>query len=132
MSDVRERLIKHVNTEGEWKFESDEEYYYAVGQISRYILDKSRALKKNKNLDMLRPIFSVRNDKILKERIALLAKKYAYAIELQYVRSTELLAKVLTYTPESKVNDVMIMAGYVDKNILYSKKESDKETDVED
>lgn len=132
MSDVRERLVKHVNTEGEWKFESDEEYYYAVGQISRYILEKSKALKKYKNLDMLRPIFSVRNDKILKERIALLAKKYAYAIEMQYVRATKLLAKVLTYTPEGKVNDVMIMAGYVDENILYSKKESNKETDVED
>lgn len=132
MSDVREQLIKHVNTEGEWKFESDDEYYYAVGQISRYILDKSKALKKNKNLDMLRPIFSVRNDKILKERIALLAKKYAYEIEMRYVRTTELLAKVLTYTPTDKVSDVMIMAGYVDKNILYSKKESNKETDVED
>lgn len=132
MSDVREQLMKHVNTEGEWKFESDDEYYYAVGQISRYILDKSKALKKNKNLDMLRPIFSVRNDKILKERIALLAKKYAYEIEMRYVRTTELLAKVLTYTPTDKVSDVMIMAGYVDKNILYSKKESNKETDVED
>ena len=132
MSDVREQLMKHMNTEGEWKFESDEEYYYAVGQISRYILDKSKTLKKDKNLDMLHPIFSVTNDKVLKERIVLLAKKYAYAIEMQYVRATKLLAKVLIYTPEGKVNDVMIMAGYVDEKILYSKKESNKETDVED
>lgn len=134
MSDVREQLMNHVlilKTEDEWDFESDEEYYYAVGQISRYILGLSKAYKKA--LDMLRPILSVKNDKVLKERIVILAKKYDYAIEMKYIRTSELLARVLTYTPKDKVNDVMIMAGYVDRNILYiSKKKIDEAENVAD
>lgn len=132
MSDVRNQLLNHVlKPEGDWDFESDEEYYYAVGQISRYILGLSKAFKKT--LDMLRPIISVKDDKVLKERIVILAKKYDYAIEMKYMRTGELLAKVLTYSPKGKVNDVMIMAGYVDRNILYiSKKKLDEAENVTD
>ncbi len=129
MSNVREQLVEHViKTEKDWNFTSDDEYYYAVGQISRYILELSRKSKADKKLDMLKPIITVRNDKVLKERIVLLAKKYDYAIEMRYVRATELLAKVLTYMPKDQVNEVMIMAGYVDKNIVFlSKKKLDEE-----
>lgn len=132
MSDVRNQLLNHVlKPEGDWNFESDEEYYYAVGQISRYILGLSKASKKA--LDMLRPILSVKNDKLLKERIVLLAKKYDYAIEMRYKNASRLLARVLTYTPKDKANDVMIMAGYVDENIVYkSKKEYDEAHNIID
>lgn len=132
MSDVRNQLLNHIlKTEGDWDFESDEEYYYAVGQISRYILGLSKASKKA--LDMLRPILSVKNDKLLKERIVLLAKKYDYAIEMRYKNASKLLARVLTYTPKDKANDVMIMAGYVDENIVYkSKKEYDEAHNIID
>ena len=47
MSEVRRQLLEHVmKSQGEWMFENDDEYYYAVGQISRYILELSRAEKK--------------------------------------------------------------------------------------
>lgn len=130
MSSVREQLKKHINMEEDWDFESDDEYYYAVGQISRYILDLSKASKKT--LDMLMPILTVRNDKNLKERVELLAKKYAYAIEMKYKRTCILLARVLTYEPNKKADDTLIMAGYTDNNILYSaRKEEDKEINKE-
>lgn len=127
MSEVRRQLLEHVmKSQGEWMFENDDEYYYAVGQISRYILELSRAEKKS--LDMLKPILTVRDDKILKKRVVLLAEKYDYAIEMKYARTMELLGKVLTYTPGESVNEVMVMAGYVDKNILFmSKKKYDEE-----
>lgn len=129
MSSVREELKKHLNMKEDWDFESDDEYYYAVGQISRYILDYSNASKKP--LDMLMPILSVRNDKNLKERVKLLVKKYAYAIEMKY-RTCILLARVLTYESNKKVDDTLIMAGYVDNNILWSsKKDEDKEINKE-
>lgn len=127
MSEVRRQLMEHVmKSQEEWMFGNDDEYYYAVGQISRYILELSRATKKS--LDMVKPILTVRDDKILKKRVELLAKKYDYAIEMKYVRAMELLGKVLTYMPDETGNEVMIMAGYVDKNILYmSKKKYDEE-----
>lgn len=35
---------------------------------------------------------------------------------------------MLTYTPDESVNEIMVMAGYVDKNILFmSKKKYDEE-----
>lgn len=131
MSEVRRQLLEHVmKSQGEWMFENDDEYYYAVGQISRYILDLSRAAKKS--LDMLKPILTVQDDKILKKRVVRLAEKYDYAIEMKYARAMELLGKVLTYTPDETGNVVMIMAGYVDKNILYlSKKKIDEEEKME-
>ena len=131
MSEVRRQLLEHVmKSQGEWMFENDDEYYYAVGQISRYILDLSRAAKKS--LDMLKPILTVQDDKILKKRVVRLAEKYDYAIEMKYARAMELLGKVLTYTPDETGNVVMIMAGYVDKNILYlSKKKFDEEEKME-
>lgn len=133
MSSVREQLQNHYYIKGEWDFESDDEYYYAVGQICRYILSLSKAKESKKALSMLRPILSVRDDKILKERIVLLAKKYDYRIEMRYMYARVLLARVLTYLPKGKVNDVMIMAGYVDENIVYqSKKEYDKEHNITD
>ena len=127
MSEVRRQLMEHVmKSREEWMFENDDEYYYAVGQISRYILELSRAAKKS--LDMVKPILTVRDDKMLKKRVALLAKKYDYAIEMKYARAMELLGKVLTYMPDETANEVMIMAGYVDKNILFmSKKKYDEE-----
>lgn len=128
MSIVREELKKHLNMKEDWDFENDDEYYYAVGQLSRYILGLSNASKKT--LDMLMPILSVRNDKNLKERVELIAKKYAYAIE--YRKTCILLARVLTYEPNKKVDDILIMAGYADNNILWSsKKEEDKEINKE-
>lgn len=133
MINVREELKKHYYIKSEWDFESDEEYYYAVGQISRYILSLSKAKESKKALDMLRPILSVKNDKLLKERIVLMAKKYDYRIEMRYKNASKLLARVLTYTPKDKVNDVMIMAGYVDENIVYkSKKEYDEAHNIID
>lgn len=133
MSSVREQLQKHYYIKGEWDFESDDEYYYAVGQICSYILSLSKAKESKKALNMLRPILSVRDDKLLKERIVLLAKKYDYRIEMRYMYARILLARVLTYLPKEKVNDVMIMAGYVDENIVWkSKKEYDKEHDITD
>lgn len=125
MNDVRELLKKHINMEEDWNFESDDEYYYAVGQMSRYMLNLSNASKKN--LDMLMPLLTIRSDKNLKERVVLLAKKYSHEEEMTYKRISILLARVLTYEPNKKVDDTLIMAGYVDNNILYlPKKEKDK------
>lgn len=131
MSNVTELLINHVlKTEGEWEFENDEEYFYAVGQMSRYILNFTKKMNKDKKLDMLRPIISVRNDKILKERIVQLVKKYGYEMPLMYKRTNELLAKILIYSPKGKVDEVMIMAGFVNENVLYmSNKKEDAEVE---
>ncbi len=117
MQDLRDVFETHIMSEENWRFESDKEYYYGVGQISRYLTNLSKSGKKS--LDMLRPILNVKTDAKVKERVKEFAKKYDYAIEVRYKKLGELMANILVYQPEGKVDDVMIMAGYVDNNYLY-------------
>ncbi len=128
MSEIREQLLKHVvQTKEDWEFESDDEYYFAVGQVSKYILGLSKKSKADQKLDMLRPIFSVKEDDLIKKRLVLLMEKYDHAIRTMYGRTNELLAKVLTYKPTEKVNDAMILAGYLDKSVIYMSNENAEE-----
>lgn len=128
MSNAKELLIKHLSSDEEWEFENSDEYYYAVGQITRLLNNFSKASKKA--LDMVRPIITVKDNELLKKRITQLAEKYDYAVDMKYQKTGTLLAKILIYTTDTKVNDVMIMAGYVDDNLLY-KSNKQKETITE-
>ncbi|MDE6232514.1 MAG: hypothetical protein K2M60_04100 [Lachnospiraceae bacterium] len=128
MSNAKELLIKHLSSDEEWEFENSDEYYYAVGQITYLLNSFSKASKKA--LDMVRPIITVKDNELLKKRIVQLAEKYDYAVDMKYQKTGTLLAKILIYTTDTKVNDVMIMAGYVDDNLLY-KSNKQKETITE-
>lgn len=125
MSNVKELLTKHLSSDEDWEFENSDEYFYAVGQITYLFNSLSKALKKS--LDMVRPIITIKDNELLKKRIVQLAKRYDYAFDMKYKKSRILLAKILTYNTDAKVNDVMIMAGYVDDNLLY-KSDKKKET----
>ncbi|MBD5136020.1 MAG: hypothetical protein HDT39_08675 [Lachnospiraceae bacterium] len=128
MSNAKELLIKHLSSDEEWEFENSDEYYYAVGQITYLLNNFSKASKKA--LDMVRPIITVKDNELLKKRITQLAKKYDYAFDMRYKKTRTLLAKILIYTTDAKVNDVIIMAGYIDDNLLY-KSNKQKETITE-
>lgn len=123
MNNIRDLLIKHISSDEDWEFENSDEYYYAVGQICRYINNLSKASEKT--LNMLKPIISIHNNENMKKVIVQLTKKYDYAINVnKHKRQCTLLAKILTYNTNVKVNDVMIIAGFLDKNVFYT---SDKQ-----
>lgn len=132
MSKIRESLKNKVlDNKEEWEFLDDEEYFYGVGQIARYMLDLSKKSKQDKKLDMLRPLYTVDSNELVKERLLNIAKKYDYAISSTYPRMDEFLAKILQYKTNNKANHILIMAGFLDKNLFWTKQQDKNEDSSE-
>lgn len=94
----------------------DKEYYYAVGQLLSYFIFKSRAGKRMQS--MVNPVLNAKRDNVIKMRLFQLYKKYNYDISIYNYHMKNLYAMILGYKPKNKVNQEMILFGYLDENIL--------------
>lgn len=94
----------------------DKEYYYAVGQLLSYFIFKSRAGKRMQS--MINPVLNAKRDNIIKMRLFQLYKKYNYDISINNYNMKKLYAMIVGYKPQNKVNQEMILFGYLDENIL--------------
>lgn len=120
---TRESLKEKVLENKEDYIESDKEYFYAVGQLTSYLLGKSKG--KNKPLSLANPIINAKNDKTIKENLFRLYKKYNYDLDLKKdIRFKKLYSMVLGYEVEGKIQGDLITAGYLSGNIIFEKKES--------
>ena len=125
MEDTRAKLKEHIDCKDEWEFTGDREYYYAVGQLLNIFLKLSRG--KNKSLSLVNPVLNAKKDKVIKDRMVILFKKYNYAIDDNDFRIKNLLNHVMCYIPETNVDTYMVTAGFVANNLIYEKKQ--QETD---
>lgn len=91
---------------------NNEEYYYAIGQLMAYFISLSKASKKAQSL--INPVLNAQNDTVIKTRLLQLYKKYNYNILTKNSRVKNLYAMILGYKPEGKVNQEMILFGYMD------------------
>lgn len=100
---------------------NNEEYYYAIGQLMAYFISLSKASKKAQSL--INPVLNAQNDTVIKTKLLQLYKKYNYNILTKNSRVKNLYAMILGYKPEGKVNQEMILFGYMDNNVIYTKSE---------
>ena len=118
--DIRENRV----TQG--VIESDEEYYFAVGQFISYLFSLSKANTKKQSL--INPFLNCKNDKRLKELLERLYKKYNHAIEGNYGRASSLNRMIIGYIPnESKVKNDILIAGYLYSSLIYEDSKDNKE-----
>jgi CRISPR-associated protein Cas8b/Csh1 subtype I-B len=106
--------------------EDDDMFYFAVGQLGRYLIGLSKAEKVN--YSFLDPILKAKNSTKIKRELISLIKKYSYEIEVwnkQYrSRFDNLQAFVNSYEIGSDENKTdLILAGFASPNLIYSKKE---------
>ena len=125
-TEIRESIKERVTSKEEVKMPiNDKEYYYAVGQIAAYFISLSKAGKKSQS--MINLVINISDDRVLKERLIQLYKKYNYAIDYYNVRFKNLFAMILGYKPAAQTDrqtkDEMILFGYMDSNSIYTKKE---------
>lgn len=125
-TEIRESIKERVTSKEEVKMPiNDKEYYYAVGQIAAYFISLSKAGKKSQS--MINLVINISDDRVLKERLIQLYKKYNYAIDHYNVRFKNLFAMILGYKPDAQTDrqtkDEMILFGYMDSNSIYTKKE---------
>lgn len=119
-SDIREK----INALETCSISSDNEYYFAVGQLITYFLSRSKS--KNKPQSLVNPFINSKNNELIKEKLLALYKKYNYDIEMQARRFNNLYSMVLGYEPTGKVNQNMIIAGYLNTSLIYEKNQEVK------
>lgn len=123
LADIKNLLRKKINKDITDSIESDSEYFFAVGQVVSYFISLSKT--KNKVHSLANPIINSRTDKRIKEQLRQLYKKYNYSINTNSNRFRNLYAMILAYTPKEKINEDLIIAGYLHSNLIYEK--NDKE-----
>lgn len=125
MADILNRTITSVkakvNDDNYINLENDDEYYYSVGQAVSYLLSKHKG--KNNPLSLAEPFVNAKSNKVLMENLRKLYKKYAYDPYCNNKKFKNLYSLVLGYEPESKVNEDMILAGFLTNNLVYMKEE---------
>lgn len=121
MKEIRDALRDKINSSEYESINSDEEYYYAVGQLIRYFISLNKSSKKPHSL--INTYLNISSNKILKEKIAQLFKKYNYAIEEKSFRFNNLYKLISAYKPEADINQEYIIAGYISNNLIYEKRE---------
>jgi len=127
LNGIASGLREKINSKETEKIESDNEYYFAVGQISSYLLSLNKSSKRMHSL--INPILNCKTDEKLKLQLEMLFKKYNYAIVKESKRFNNFSAMVLGYEAEGKVNDNMLTAGYLYSSLIYEK---NKEEEVKD
>jgi CRISPR-associated protein Csh1 len=121
LKDTKNFLREKVNSKETQSIQSDEEYYFAIGQIANYLISLSKS--GNKSHSLLNPILNTKNENRLKEEIMKLFKKYNYSIKKDSKRFNNLYSMILAYKPETKINDDLLLAGYLNSSLIYEKME---------
>lgn len=124
-SKLRENMERKVSSDVLIPLENEREYYYAVGQLAAYLLSLNKA--KEKNHSLLNPFLNAKSDEMIKRRILQIYKKYNYSIPAYFKRVKRLLGMVEGYEPDGEVDQEMIILGYVDDSMIYSKEEKKDE-----
>ncbi len=123
--DVKASLRDKICQSGTPSIENDKEYYFAVGQLTSYFISLNKSSKKVHSL--ANPIINAKNDERIKMEFTKMFKKYNYTISRGRKRFDNLMAMISSYVPESKVNEDLIIAGYLHSNLIFEKEESENE-----
>lgn len=118
--DIKNSLRSKLSEKETERIESDNEYFFAVGQLVNYFLSKSKG--KNKPLSLANPIINAKNDKTIKDKLKSLYKKYNYDMQSTDFRVKNLYAMIVGYECEGKINENLIIAGYLNNSLIYEKK----------
>lgn len=120
ISEIRQLVEQKINGNGEEQFESEEEFFYGVGQLLYYLFTRSKAA--NKKMSMINPFITAKNVKTMKERLQRLFLKYDYDIQLLGSKRIKyLFAMICSYNQECRVNQDMMWAGFCSNNLIYKK-----------
>lgn len=100
--------------------QTDDEYYYAIGQLASYLIYRKVGKKGGKEL---RSLLVCKTNKELMEQVVDLHIRFGYQLSLFYENSfNKLFVKTSIYTPHNKnIDKVMLLTGALDNNVLYKR-----------
>lgn len=115
--DIKDSLRVKINSNITDKLDNDEEYYFAVGQLVGYLISKSKGKKKPHSL--ANSFINGKNNDDIKDRLRKLYSKYSYDPDINGKRFNNLYAMIVGYVPDGKVNQDLIVGGYLNNNLIY-------------
>lgn len=118
LNNIQEKCKNIVLEEN--NIETDEEYYFLMGQVAYYLLSRSKASKLTQ--DVTEPFIKAANITVLKKELRDLYEKYNYDIYLKDKRFNNVFSQILVQEPESEVrkNKNIILAGMLSNNLFYN------------
>lgn len=123
MENVRESLRTKINSEHQNVIENDLEYSFAVGQALAYLQSKSKA--KNKTQDIINQFIVIRNDRVLKIKLKQFYRRYNYSLFVGKTRFNYMFSMIMEYLDVNKIDQGMLLAGYLGENLIYEKGEKE-------
>lgn len=121
LKDIKVSLREKINSKETQSIQNDEEYYFAIGQISSYLISLNKS--SNKNHSLVNPILNAKKEDRLKEEIMKLFKKYNYTIKKDSKRFNNIYSMILGYKPQGEINEDLLLAGYLSSSLIYEKVE---------
>lgn len=122
---IRKELRRKIQSKETETIVSDEEYFYAVGQLVNYFISLSKT--KDKKHSLANPFFNIKNDQALKDKLRQYFMKYNYQLNFSGSWFNNLYAMICNYTKASKIDQDSMIAGYINNNILYQKKDREEQ-----
>lgn len=122
---IRKELRRKIQSKESEMIISDEEYFYAVGQLVNYFISLSKA--KDKKHSLANPFFNIKNDAALKDKLFQYFMKYNYQVNFSGIWFNNLYAMICHYMKASKIDQNSMIAGYISNNILYQKKDREEQ-----
>lgn len=124
-----EELSRKIIAEEFIPCENDAEYYFAIGQISYYLLSQSNSGKRN--MSEIDFIINCKTNTSLLQRLERLFRKYSYSIPANVKKFKKLYSMILAYTvTKEQVDDSMVLAGYLFSNMLFIKSDNSESLEV--
>ncbi|MEI3162739.1 MAG: hypothetical protein V8S74_04955 [Lachnospirales bacterium] len=123
MGDILTDIIKKVKTKLKsdiyTPIESDEEYYFCVGQMTYYLCSLSEA--KNKTQNMYNSILKAQNYEKINKIIIDMYIKYNHKVRINHKNFNKFMNMIKGYVPNTKNNIDMVICGLTVNNLLYDK-----------
>lgn len=123
MDNIRENLRNKINSEHQKEIQNDLEYSFAVGQIIYFLQTKSKAKKRTQ--DFVNQFIIIRNDMVLKNKLRQFYRRYNYEVTIEDMRFKNLYGMVEIYRDVEKIDQGMLLAGYLGENLIYEKGEKE-------
>jgi CRISPR-associated protein Csh1 len=123
INSMQKKMIEKLETSDYTNLDKVE-FCYLAGQVSKYLLTKSKSGKKD--ADMLEPFLRVKNVKKLKEEIKFTFFKYKHEIGLNQTKFNNALSLITAYDDNDlSINQDAFLVGVLSQNLFYIKKEQE-------
>ncbi|WP_290757810.1 CRISPR-associated protein [Anaerostipes sp.] len=120
-----DQIVADLKTKLEAKetqnIQSDGEYFFAVGQLVQYYISLNKG--KRKTHALANPFLNAKTDAMLKEKLVQFFKKYNYEIDIWSKHFNQLYCMITEYEPEGKIQQDLMIAGYLHSSLIYVSKE---------